>query len=140
MRIDLLDAPEDAGTRVVELLDRARLVAEARADRMIAFSETRSCRHEQVAAHFDESFHAPCGCCDVCEPLARSAAAIASPPPPLPEDAGEAIVEAVASLRWPLGRRSLVATLHGSLKAPPSARRSAAYCLLAAASESDVRR
>jgi superfamily II DNA helicase RecQ len=140
MRIALVPAPEDASTRVVELLERAQLVAEARADRMIAFAETRVCRHEQVAVHFGEAFDGGCGACDVCAPLARSAAAISSPPPPLPEDAGEAIVEAVASLRWPLGRRSLVAALHGSLKAPPSARRSGAYRLLAAASESDVRR
>jgi ATP-dependent DNA helicase RecQ len=140
MRIDLVPAPDDASTRVVELLERAQLVAESRADRMIAFAETRLCRHEQVAAHFGEEFDGPCGACDVCAPLERSTAAIASPPPPLPEDAGEAIVEAVASLRWPLGRRSLVATLHGSLKAPPSARRSAAYRLLASATESDVRR
>ena len=61
-------------------------------------------------------------------------------PPPLPEDVGEAIVEAVASLTWPLGRRSLVATLRGSLSAPPSGRRSLAYRLLAAATDADVRR
>jgi superfamily II DNA helicase RecQ len=58
----------------------------------------------------------------------------------LPEDVGEAIVDAVAALTWPLGRRSLVATLRGSLKAPPSARRSAAYRMLAAATDADVRR
>ena len=46
----------------------------------------------------------------------------------------------MASLTWPLGRRSLVATLRGSLKAPPSARRSSAYRLLAAATDADVRR
>ena len=63
-----------------------------------------------------------------------------APPPPLPDDVGEAIVDAVASLTWPLGRRSLVATLRGSLKAPPSARRSAAYRMLAAATDADVRR
>jgi superfamily II DNA helicase RecQ len=51
-----------------------------------------------------------------------------------------AIVDAVASLSWPLGRRSLVATLRGSLQAPPSARRSTAYRLLAAATDADVRR
>ena len=140
MRIEIVPAPEDAGTRVVELLERAELVAEARADRVIAFAETRACRHEQVAAHFGESFDPPCGSCDVCAPLTTGVASIASPPPPLPEDAGEAIVEAVASLTWPLGRRSLVATLRGSLSAPPSGRRSAAYRLLAAATDADVRR
>jgi len=140
MRIELPTAPDDASERVEALLDRAKLVAESRADRVIAFAEMRVCRHEQVASHFGEDFHGPCDACDVCAPLASSSSALASPPPPLPEDVGEAIVDAVASLRWPLGRRSLVATLRGSLKAPPSARRSLAYRLLAAATDSDVRR
>ena len=140
MRIEVPPPPEDASMRVVELLERAELVAESRADRMIAFAETRICRHEQVASHFGEEVHGPCGACDVCAPLASRSTALATPPPPLPDDVGEAIVEAVASLRWPLGRRLLVATLRGSLKAPPSARRSLAYRLLAAATDADVRR
>jgi ATP-dependent DNA helicase RecQ len=140
MRIELTAAPADSRERVEALLDRASLVAESRADRVIGFAETRVCRHEQVAAHFGETFAAPCGACDICAPLTRGSASIASPPPPLPEDVGEAIVDAVAALTWPLGRRSLVATLRGSLKAPPSARRSAAYRMLAAATDADVRR
>jgi ATP-dependent DNA helicase RecQ len=140
MRIELPPAPTDARERVEALLHRAQLVAESRADRVVAFAETRMCRHEQVAEHFGEEFSAPCGACDVCSPLTRGSASVASPPPPLPEDIGEAIVEAVASLTWPLGQRSLVATLRGSLKAPPSARRSPAYRLLAAATDADVRR
>jgi ATP-dependent DNA helicase RecQ len=140
MRIDLVAAPADARERVEQLLDRARLVAESRADRVIAFAEVRSCRHAQVAAHFGEELSGPCGACDVCAPLGRGSASISAPPPPLPDDVGEAIVDAVAALAWPLGRRSLVATLRGSLKAPPSARRSAAYRMLAAATDADVRR
>ncbi len=140
MRIELAAAPSDARERVEELLDRARLVAESRADRIVAFAETRTCRHAQVAAHFGEQFAAPCGACDVCAPVTRGSASVSSPPPLLPDDIGEAIVDAVASLTWPLGRRSLVATLRGSLKAPPSARRSIAYRLLAAATDADVRR
>ena len=140
MRIELPSAPADARERVQALLDRARLVAESRAERMVAFAETRECRHEQVAAHFGEAFSGPCGACDVCSPLERGPTPIASPPPPLPDDVGEAIVEAVASLTWPLGRRSLIATLRGSLTAPPSARRSSAYRLLAAGTDADVRR
>ena len=140
MRIDVTAAPADARERVEALLDRARLVAESRADRIVAFAETRVCRHEQVAAHFGEEFSGPCGACDVCVPLTRGSASISSPPPPLPDDVGGAIVDAVASLTWPLGRRSLVATFRGSLKAPPSARRSAAYRMLAAATDADARR
>jgi ATP-dependent DNA helicase RecQ len=140
MRIDLTTAPAGARERVEALLERARLVAESRADRIVAFAETRVCRHEQVAAHFGEEFSGPCGACDVCAPLTRGSASISSPPPPLPEDIGAAIVDAVASLTWPLGRRSLIATLRGSLKAPPSARRSTAYRLLAGAPDAEVRR
>ena len=140
MRIDVTAAPADARERVEALLDRASLVAESRAGRIVAFAETRVCRHEQVAAHFGEEFSGPCGACDVCVPLTRGSASISSPPPPLPDDVGGAIVDAVASLTWPLGRRSLVATFRGSLKAPPSARRSAAYRMLAAATDADARR
>ena len=140
LRVGVPPPPADARERVEKLLERARLVAESRADLVIAFAETRVCRHEQVAAHFGEEFLAPCDACDVCAPLATSAASLSSAPPPLPEDVGEAIVEAVASLAWPIGRRSLVATVRGSLKAPPSARRSGAYRLLAAATDAEVRR
>ena len=139
MRVELPPAPEDAAERVERLLERARHAAESRADRIIAFAENDSCRHGQVAEHFGEEFTAPCGACDVCSP---SPSAPRGPAfvPPLPDDVAAAIVRAVEALQWPLGRRSLVATLRGSLKAPPSARRSAAYGILGAASETDVRR
>jgi ATP-dependent DNA helicase RecQ len=139
LRVELPGAPEDAGERVDLLLERARLVAKARAERIIAFAESTSCRHVQVAEHFGEELHAPCGACDVCSPRASSPRAQAAVPP-LPDDVAGAIVRTVEGLRWPLGRRSLVATLRGSLKAPPSARRSAAHGILAAASEAEVRR
>ena len=139
LRIDFPAASEDGAARVLELLDRAERAAEARADRIIAFAEAQSCRHEQVGVHFGEDLLSTCGMCDVCAPLAEVASE-AAPARPLPEDVGKAIAVAAASLRWPLGRRSLVATLRGSLKAPRSGRSSSAYGLLAAASETDVRR
>ena len=42
MRIELTTAPDDARERVDALLDRAALVAESRADRIVAFAETRA--------------------------------------------------------------------------------------------------
>jgi len=139
MRVELPPAPEEATQRVELLLERARRAAESRVDRIIAFAESDSCRHGQVAEHFGEGFSAPCGACDVCSPRpsAQRGPAVVSP---LPNDVAAAIVSAVEALQWPLGRRSLIATLRGSLKAPPSARRSGAYGILAAASEAEVRR
>jgi superfamily II DNA helicase RecQ len=49
-------------------------------------------------------------------------------------------VDTVAALTWPLGRRSLVALLRGSVKAPPSARRSRSFGALSSASEAEVGR
>ncbi len=50
------------------------------------------------------------------------------------------IARAVARLTWPLGRRSLVAMLRGSVSAPPSARASLAFGILEAASDAEVKR
>jgi superfamily II DNA helicase RecQ len=76
----------------------------------------------------------------VCAPRREGFSVPADIVSPLPEDVGEAIVQAVSRLHWPLGRRSLLAMLRGSVSAPPSARSSASFGLLAAAGDSDVRR
>jgi superfamily II DNA helicase RecQ len=60
--------------------------------------------------------------------------------PPLPADAGAAIVAAVASLEWPLGRTGLAAMLLGSVSAPPSARRSRHFGALRGATQAEVKR
>lgn len=89
---------------------------------------------------FGETLEAPCGACDVCAPRSAHPARAVPAVQPLPDDPARAIVEAVQGLAWPLGRRSLVAMLRGSVKAPPSARRSPAFGSLAAASEGEVTR
>jgi ATP-dependent DNA helicase RecQ len=140
LRVDVPAPPPDAAGRVDALLSRARLVAEGRADLMVAFAESTRCRHEQVATHFGERFDAPCGACDVCAPRNGGFSVPVDIVSPLPADVGEAISHAVSRLRWPLGRKSLVAMLRGSVAAPPSARSSASFGILAAASDADVRR
>jgi ATP-dependent DNA helicase RecQ len=140
MLVDVPAPPNDAAQRVDALLARARLVAEQRVDRMVSYAESNRCRHAQVAAHFEEALEPPCGSCDVCAPPTRGFTAPVDIVSPLPEDVGEAIARAVSRLRWPLGRRSLVAMLRGSVSAPVSARNSPSFGILAAAGESDVRR
>ena len=140
MQVDVPAPPDDAADRVDALLDRARVVAEARADRIISFADSARCRHAQVAAHFGETFEPPCGACDVCVPRPQPFSIPADIVSPLPEDVGVAIVETVSRLTWPLGRQSLIAMLRGSVKAPRSGRDSPAFGLLGAASDADVRR
>ncbi|HEX3290869.1 MAG TPA: ATP-dependent DNA helicase RecQ [Gaiella sp.] len=139
LRVELLPFAADAAANVDALLGRYARESAARVERMVGFAEVERCRHLQVAEHFGETLDGPCGACDVCAPdTARD------PTPPraaaLPGDPARAIVDAVAGLAWPLGRRSLVAMLRGSVKAPPSARRSPAFASLAAASEAEVTR
>jgi ATP-dependent DNA helicase RecQ len=138
LQVEVSVPPEDAARRLHELLDRYEREAIARAGRIVDFALTNRCRHAQVAEHFGEALEGPCGMCDVCSAPAAPVASRAAPP--LPAEIGRAIVDAVAAFRWPIGRRSLVATLRGSLEAPPSARRSPAFGLLARASQADVRR
>ena len=139
MRIELLPPAEDAGDVVDRMLARYAAEAAARVDRIVSFADDTRCRHRQVLEHFGEGLDEPCGACDVCAP--RTAARPAQPVvPALPDDPARTIVDAVAGLTWPLGRRSLVALLRGSVKAPPTARRSRAFGALGAASDAEVAR
>ncbi len=138
MRIELLPVESGAGAVVDTLLDQLERGAAARVERIISFADTARCRHLQVAEHFGETLETPCGACDVCAPTA--VARTASPAVPLPDDPARAIMGTVEELTWPLGRRSLVALLRGSVKAPPSARRSRAFGSLAAAPDAQVTR
>jgi ATP-dependent DNA helicase RecQ len=140
MRIELLPAGPAAGADVDALLERYERAAATRVERIVEFSESARCRHLQVAEHFGETLDGPCGACDVCAPRAERRQGAVSATRPLPEEPAHVIFEAVQQLTWPLGRRSLVAMLRGSVKAPPSARRSPAFGALAAASESEVTR
>ncbi len=138
MQIELPLIGPDAGSVVEDLLERSAREAIARVERIVSFAGTRRCRHAQVAEHFGESLTEPCGACDICDP--RHAPAASRPTTPLPEDLAGTIVAAVARLRWPLGRRSLVAMLRGSVAAPPSARASEAFGVLESASDAEVKR
>ena len=139
MRIELLPVEEGAGAVVDSLLEGLAREAAARVERIVSFANSSRCRHLQVAEHFDETLETPCGACDVCAPRATTSKRVTAAAP-LPADPAEAIVDAVRGLTWPLGRRSLVALLRGSVKAPPSARRSPAFGALAAASDAQVTR
>jgi ATP-dependent DNA helicase RecQ len=145
LQVSVPPPPADAGARIDELLARSEAVARERARRLIGFTESAHCRHAQVAEHFGETLIEACGACDICAPTtspasAASEGADARPAPPLPADAGAAILAAVTSLEWPLGRTGLAAMLHGSVSAPPSARRSPHFGVLRAATQASVKR
>jgi ATP-dependent DNA helicase RecQ len=139
VRIEFRPASPGTGAGVDEVLARYADESAERIDRIVQFARAARCRHLQVLEHFGETLDGPCDACDVCAP-ARRARPAAPSLVRLPDDPARAIVDTVAALTWPLGRRSLVALLRGSVKAPPSARRSRSYGCLSAASEAEVGR
>ena len=139
LQVDVPPPPADAAERIDALLARYEREALARTDRLVRFTESRACRHRQVAEHFGETLAEDCGACDVCAPLAAPVEE-ARPTAPLPADVGRAIHDAVLALRWPLGRTGLAAMLHGSMTAPRSAQRSPHFGLLASATAAEVKR
>jgi ATP-dependent DNA helicase RecQ len=139
MQVEVPEPPPDAAGRIDALLARYEAEALGRADRLVRFAESKVCRHRQVAEHFGEEHGGDCGMCDVCAPLIVPEAE-ERPAAPLPEDVAAAIHSTVLDLRWPLGRTGLAALLRGSMSAPRSAQRSPHFGVLAAASQSDVKR
>ena len=139
MRIELLPVEPGAGAVVDDLLERYATEARARVERIVRFAESGRCRHAQVAEHFGETLDGPCGACDVCDPRAH-AAARAAPRRRFPPTSPARSSAPSQRLTWPLGRRSLVAMLRGSVSAPPSARASLAFGILEAASDAEVKR
>jgi ATP-dependent DNA helicase RecQ len=140
MQVEVPEPPADAAERIDAMLARYERQALERADRLVRFSESRRCRHRQVAEHFGEELATgSCGMCDVCLPTAVPESE-PTPVRPLPADIAGTIYETVRELRWPLGRTGLAALLKGSLSAPRSARRSPSFGVLGAASQADVKR
>ncbi|HSL65715.1 MAG TPA: ATP-dependent DNA helicase RecQ [Gaiellaceae bacterium] len=132
MQVELLPPPDDAAVRTAALLERARAQALGRAERIAAYAASLRCRQEEIAQHFGESTD-PCGLCDRCRGTATARPTPTTDAPELPHDVAAAIVDAVRGLARPLGTTGLVATLSGSVAAPPTGRRSPAYGILAAA-------
>ena len=139
MRIELLAVDAGAGAVVDDLLARYAREATARVERIVRFAESdrvppragrRALRRDLRARR--------------AAPATSAIRPRAAPPPqaasPLPADVAGTIVRAVERLTWPLGRRSLVAMLRGSVSAPPSARASLAFGVLEAASDAEVKR
>jgi len=143
MRFTLLPPPGDAAARIGALVEVLRTASQERSERMIAFAEKHLCRHLQVAVHFGDTLAAPCAHCDVCAPDPAASATGGAPARSRrepPADPARVIVDAVGALQWPLGFRGMVAMLRGSVAAPPSARRSAAFGALEAVPAGTVQR
>ncbi len=134
--VELLDAGPDAGKRVDELLARVDALSERRIHQVIAYTKKRECRHKMLAAQFGERLP-PCGSsCDVCAGDVRAGAIIRERDAPPAKsalsgpDAALAILDAVRTMPFPVGRTGLVRLVMGSAESRIQADRSASFGIL----------
>jgi ATP-dependent DNA helicase RecQ len=139
LRVELLAGPDDAPGRMGTLLVRLEQRALERVHGLLRYAESGRCRQQLIAEHFGETADGPCGTCDAC--ATRPAGVVVhADEPELPDDVAGAILSTAGALRWPLGLTGLVATLGGSVAAPPSGRRSSGYGVLSAARPGTIKR
>jgi ATP-dependent DNA helicase RecQ len=138
--LELLPISGDAGARLNQILARARQEARRRIQQVMAYATGHTCRHVALAAHLGEVL-GPCGTvCDNClDPVAMDRAGRAAAPDiasaarsRLTADAAFAVLNAVRTLPFPMGKTGLVRLLLGSVESRVRADRSASFGALSA--------
>ena len=128
---ELLPAGDDAKRRLESVLARSKAAADSRVNAVFAYVNARECRHVVIARHLGDRI-APCGdACDVCLGLA-AAATTGRPPaerPTRPDPAADAlaVLAAMPTLPFSVGKTGLVNLLLGSVESSIRPDRSAAF-------------
>ncbi|MBX3069478.1 MAG: RecQ family ATP-dependent DNA helicase [Thermomicrobiales bacterium] len=128
--IELVDAGPDAGERVEKLLADVDALADRRIAQVIAYTRKQECRHRMLAAQFGERLPACQHSCDVCTGASQSPARSESKtkqPAPAGPDAALAVLDAVRTLPFPVGRTGLVRLVLGSAESTIKADRSTSF-------------
>jgi ATP-dependent DNA helicase RecQ len=129
--LELLPAPPDASSLVQELLDRYDNLQIQRIEEVMAYAQTRRCRHGHISAYLSGVVAKSCRSCNVCQP-ARAPSIEADLP-----DESEQLATILRCLAengsW--GRANLVRILRGAVDAPARAQSCSAWGALAYRSE-----
>jgi ATP-dependent DNA helicase RecQ len=125
--LELLPAGEDAAANLRQVLERAKIEANRRIDQVIAYANGHACRHATLAAHLGERL-APCRtACDVCADAASAGpergrgrgTAVAGPAKRaavVTAADARAVLEAIRTLPFPMGKTGLTKLLVGSVE------------------------
>lgn len=143
--VQFLSPPPDISRTMSELIERARANDDRRIDQVIAYVKRRECRHVMLAAHLGERL-GPCGTsCDVCQGLVSGRKAqeprTATPGSSMTsaEDA-LAVLSAVRTLPFPMGRTGLTKLLVGSLESRVREDRAPSFSVLQHLKKSAIER
>ena len=138
--LELLPVGADARGRLERVLADAQVEADRRIAQVMDFADGRACRHQTLAAHLGERMDRCGDACDVClgtatrgdgaGRLGGTAAAPAQRKWATAEDA-LAVLEAVRTLPFPMGKTGLSRLLAGSVESRVRADRSSSFGKLA---------
>ena len=128
---ELLPTGNDAKFRLESVLARSKAAADSRVNAVFAYVNSRECRHVVIARHLGDRI-APCGdACDVCLGLAattpepRAQRERSSRPDPVAD--ALAVLAAMPTLPFSVGKTGLVNLLLGSVESSIRPDRSAAF-------------
>jgi ATP-dependent DNA helicase RecQ len=121
--LQLLPVEANASARLQRVLDNAAQRAKTRVNRMMTYAEGRRCRHAELAAHLGERLD-PCGvACDVCtsERVEGSESNVRQERPAGKRTVATsadaiAVLKAVASAPFSVGKTGLIRLLEGSIQ------------------------
>ena len=119
--LEVLPSGPDARQRIETVLNRSARAASRRIDQVMRYAAGQACRHQVLAAHLGEQIERCGDACDVClgAVKAHPAAGPASPAAPRSRTTASdalAMVEAVRTLPFSVGKTGLVRLLLGSVE------------------------
>jgi len=148
MLLQLQPPPADAAKTMARLLSTLEEAQRSRLEEIIGYATSRSCRHAYLGRHFGERVAKPCGACDICRPARTTGIAahsqVSRPRQPREEPLAlalppaETVLAALGHLPYPVGKRSLVNILRGSVASPPRTNNCPQFGALALLSASRV--
>ncbi|MDO8682117.1 MAG: RecQ family ATP-dependent DNA helicase [Armatimonadota bacterium] len=110
-----------------------------RVERMAEYAKSKHCRHGMIAAHFGDAPIKRCGQCDVCDPGKTSSAAPAPTGPSVSKAETRAIIlQAVATVPYPVGWTGLFRLLKGSIESSITKDKCPYFGALAGETKSEV--
>ncbi|CAA9544144.1 MAG: ATP-dependent DNA helicase RecQ [uncultured Thermomicrobiales bacterium] len=137
---ELLPAGEDASRRMSAVLAAAERRANGRVERMMAYAEGVRCRHLAIAEHLGERLD-PCGvACDVCTNAITRGGVRGSERTTTSAADARALLDALATVPFRIGKPGLVKLLAGSAESRIQADRSPLFGALSGVRKSAIER
>ncbi len=154
MLLALPEPPADSRQRVTAMLTDYHSGKDGRAGEMMAYANTRRCRHGHISAYFGGRPIEHCSACDNClGAVPRSSGhrhpqkQRARPRPPMnplsrqaaPDDIARTILEGVSKLPYPLGISGLTRAMQGAKTSPVQPDRFALFGALRSQTQKAIR-